>query len=186
MEIRCHAPLPSRASLSIDAGLCQHHVKSGHIHLNPKPICTPTLVFHLPATHLLWHDAAPWTSSLLTPSILPQQSGVLPQQSGSQLLTRSQKTSVFTTLQTPSQPPTQPPLLRHDAAPRISSLRTPSSNPAPTVRIILLYRPHAVSFPSFFLFSLADGGEGPTGLQTPWALRRHKGEASLVTAPFLP
>ena len=40
-------------------------------------------------------------------------------------------------------------------------------------------------FPFFFPFFIGHGGEGPTGLQTPWALCRHKGEASLDSnSPF--
>jgi hypothetical protein len=31
---------------------------------------------------------------------------------------------------------------------------------------------------------MADGGEGPMGLQTPWALRRHKGEVCTSNSPF--
>jgi len=145
---------------------------------------------------------------LLTPSILPQQSGVLPQQSGSESCPNSQDPNLLPDRirrqysQHYNHPLNLPPnhpfygmmqlhgfhhcLLLLPILPQQSGSSSTHRIGLSGALLLFSYNDHKRSLSLLFPFSLADGGEGPTGLQTPWALCRHKGEASLVTAPFLP
>ena len=153
MEIRCNAPLPSRASPSVDAGLRQHHVKSWHIHSNPKPIRTPTtLVFHLPPTHSL--KSCP-NSQVSCPNSQDRNSAPTVRIPFTYYIRTNSSIHNTTATIPPTHPPSHPFFTELITAsstldPTEQLLTLLSPNPAPTVRISLPNLPQQSGSPLEF------------------------------------